>query len=84
MAVGSEVVVMTGAPLTVMVRVTVSVLETPLASVTTTVKVSLVALVATVPEMTPVELSRVRPLGRVPSIVQVSAPVPPVAVRVAV
>ena len=53
MAVARLAVVIDGAPLTVMVSDWVS--ETPLVSVTWTVKVCDVAAAPTVPEMTPVE-----------------------------
>ena len=53
--------------------------ETPLVSVTWTVKVWLVAVAPTVPEMTPVEALIERPLGSVPAeMLQLSGVVPPV------
>ena len=74
-------VVMEGAPLTVMLSDWVS--ETPLVSVTWTVKVWLVAAAPTVPEMTPVEELIERPLGSVPAeMLQLSGVVPPVEATV--
>jgi hypothetical protein len=79
--VASEDVVTDGTGLTVIVRD--SVLDTPAESVTTIVKVPLVALAPTVPAMVPVEEFRLRPEGREPEdMLQVSGPAPPEATGV--
>ena len=57
--------------------------DTPLASVAATVKVCEVALAPTVPEMTPVLATRLRPVGNVPPVMlQVMGVVPPEEAKV--
>jgi hypothetical protein len=78
---GKEVVVIVGAELTVMESGNVA--DTPLASVTSTVKDLVTALLATVPLMIPVEALRVSPAGREPTVSDhVRGAVPPEAARV--
>jgi len=75
-ATASDEVVMTGEAATVMERDLVAV--TPLASVTSTVKVLVEAEAPTVPLITPVRGSRLSPVGRLPvEMLQVTGEVPP-------
>jgi hypothetical protein len=65
------------------VRVSDRVPATPLWSVAATVKVCVLAAPPTLPEITPVLEARLRPAGSDPLVtLQVSDPVPPVAVSV--